>query len=65
MPYNSWSNWYNDITDEDLCLAQDTINFLNEKIAHFKIDNENNKHKRKIDRLELSVRTIKYYFGME
>lgn len=65
MAYKSWSDWYNDITEEDIEIASDTINFLQEKLANFKNDNENDKNKRKIDRLELSIKSIKYYFSMK
>lgn len=65
MAYKSWSDWYNDITEEDIEIATDTINFLKEKLANFKSDNENDKNKRKIERLELSIKSIKYYFSMK
>ena len=65
MGYKTWSDWYNDITEEDVEIANDTINFLKERLANLKSDNENNKNKKKIDRLELSIKTIKYYFSMK
>jgi len=65
MAYKTWADWYNGITDEDVEIANDTINFLKERLANFKNDNENNKNKKKIERLELSIKTIKYYFSMK
>ena len=65
MTYKSWSDWYNDIREEDIEIATDTINFLEEKLANFKSDDENDKNKRKIERLELSIKSIKYYFSMK
>ena len=65
MTYKSWSEWYNDIREEDIEIATDTINFLEEKLANFKSDDENDKNKRKIERLELSIKSIKYYFSMK
>ena len=65
MTYKSWSDWYNDIREEDIEIATDTINFLEEKLANFKSDDENDKNNRKIERLELSIKSIKYYFSMK
>lgn len=65
MAYKTWSDWYNGITDEDVEIANDTINFLKERLANFKNDNEDNKNKKKIERLELSIKSIKYYFSMK
>ena len=65
MTYKSWSDWYNDIREEDIEIATDTINFLEEKLANFKSDDENYKNKRKIEILELSIKSIKYYFSMK